>query len=138
VLGILQAASNLVYAAAAALPPSPVLMYAASVVESFCGGLGTAPFLAFLMSICEKAHAATQYALLSALFGLTRALAGAFSGFATEALGYAVYFTVTFVLAWPAFLLLPWVKPWTGGATAGGDAGGRDYDGVQRHGPGGG
>ena len=41
-------------------------MYTASVVESFCGGLGTAPFLAFLMSICDKAHAATQYALLSA------------------------------------------------------------------------
>ena len=46
VLGIAQAASNLVYAGAAALPPSTPLMYAASVVESFCGGLGTAPFLA--------------------------------------------------------------------------------------------
>jgi PAT family beta-lactamase induction signal transducer AmpG len=113
-LGVLQAASNLVYAAAAALPPSPPLMYAASFTESFCGGLGTAPFLAFLMSICDKAHAATQYALLSALFGLTRALSGAFSGVATESLGYAAYFTATFFLAWPAFLLLPWVKAWAG------------------------
>jgi PAT family beta-lactamase induction signal transducer AmpG len=112
VLGILQAASNLVYAAAAALPPSSALMYAASVVESFCGGLGTAPFLAFLMSISDKAHAATQYALLSALFGLTRAISGAFSGVATEELGYAAYFTATFFLAWPAFFLLPWVKAW--------------------------
>jgi PAT family beta-lactamase induction signal transducer AmpG len=113
VLGILQAASNLVYAGAAALPPSSALMYAASFAESFCGGLGTAPFLAFLMSICAKAHAATQYALLSALFGLTRALSGAFSGVATEELGYAAYFTATFFLAWPAFALLPWVRGWT-------------------------
>ncbi len=112
VLGALQAVSNLVYAGAAMLPPSEAMMYVASFVESFCGGLGTAPFLAFLMSICDKRHAATQYALLSALFGLTRALAGVFSGFATEVFGYAVYFTVTFVLAWPAFLLLPWVKVW--------------------------
>ena len=113
VLGILQAASNLVYAAAAALPPSTPLMYTASIVESFCGGLGTAPFLAFLMSICSKAHAATQYALLSALFGLTRVVAGAVSGWATEGMGYAAYFTLTFFLAWPALLLLPWVRRWT-------------------------
>lgn len=113
VLGVAQAASNLVYALAAVLPPSTPLMYAASIVESFCGGLGTAPFLAFLMSICDKAHAATQYALLSALFGLTRVVAGTFSGWATEGVGYAAYFTLTFFLAWPALLLLPWVRRWT-------------------------
>ena len=118
-LGIAQAASNLVYAAAASLPPSTSLMYAASVVESFCGGLGTAPFLAFLMSICDKARAATQYALLSALFGLTRVLAGSVSGWATEGLGYPAYFSLTFFLAWPALLLLPWVRRWTAARTAG-------------------
>ena len=114
ILGIAQAASNLAYAAAAALPPSDPLMYGASVIESFCGGLGTAPFLAFLMSICDKAQAATQYALLSALFGLTRSLSGAFSGVVTQEIGYATYFTATFFLAWPAFALLPWVKGWIG------------------------
>lgn len=123
-LGIAQAASNLVYAAAAVLPPSMPLMYAASIVESFCGGLGTAPFLAFLMSICDKAHAATQYALLSALFGLTRVMAGALSGWATEEIGYAAYFTVTFFLAWPALALLPWVRRWTVTRAAGGQTSG--------------
>jgi len=112
-LGIAQAASNLGYAAVAALPPSIPLMYAASIVESFCGGLGTAPFLAFLMSICDKSHAATQYALLSALFGLTRVIAGALSGWATESLGYAVYFALTFFLAWPALFLIPRVQEWS-------------------------
>ncbi len=121
ILGIAQAASNLAYAAAAGLPPSVPLMYAASIVESFSGGLGTAPFLAFLMSICDKAHAATQYALLSALFGLTRVVAGALSGWATESMGYAAYFTLTFFLAWPALLLLPWVRRWSA-ARAGGPA----------------
>jgi len=119
VLGIAQAASNLVYAGAAALPPSTSLMYTASVVESFCGGLGTAPFLAFLMSICDKAHAATQYALLSALFGLARVVAGTMSGWATERFGYAAYFTLTFFLAWPALLLLPWVRRWTSARASG-------------------
>ena len=112
ILGAAQAASNLVYAAAAALPPSTPLMYTASVIESFCGGLGTAPFLAFLMHVCDKTQAATQYALLSAVFGLTRSVSGAFSGVLTQSFGYAAYFTATFFLAWPAFLLLPWVRKW--------------------------
>ncbi len=111
-LGAVQAASNLVYAAAAALPPSTPLMYTASVVESLCGGLGTAPFLAFLMRVCDKTRAATQYALLSALFGLSRSVSGAASGVLAHSLGYTVYFTATFFLAWPAFLLLPWVRKW--------------------------
>ena len=112
VLGIAQAGSNLFYAVTAALPRSELLMYGASIVESFCGGLGTAPFLAFLMSICDKRQAATQYALLSALFGLGRSLSGAFSGVLTQSVGYATYFTLTFFLAWPAFVLLPWVRIW--------------------------
>ena len=113
ILGLAQAGSNLTYATAAALPPSTELMYGASAVESFCGGLGTAPYLAFLMSICDKQYAATQYALLSALFGLTRSLSGAVSGFAAERFGYAAYFLATFFLAFPAYALLPWVKGWT-------------------------
>ena len=106
-LGIAQAASNLTYAAAAAFPPSTTLMYTASVVESFCGGLGTAPFLAFLMSICDKTHAATQYALLSALFAPVGLVAATVSGWAVERLGYTAYFTVTFLLAWPASSSFP-------------------------------
>lgn len=112
VLGVAQAGSNLFYALTAALPRSDLLMYGASIVESFCGGLGTAPFLAFLMSICDKRQAATQYALLSALFGLGRSLSGGFSGVLTQNVGYATYFTLTFFLAWPAFVLLPWVRVW--------------------------
>ncbi|MCX5866804.1 MAG: MFS transporter [Proteobacteria bacterium] len=112
ILGLFQAGSNLVYAGAAALPSHPAAMYLASVTESFTGGLGTAPFLAFLMKICNKDHAATQYALLSALFAMTRSVSGAFSGWGAESLGYASYFTFTFILAFPAYAMLPWVRRW--------------------------
>ena len=64
------------------------------------------------MFICDKTKAATKYALLSALFGLTRSLSGAVSGVITQEVGYAAYFVATFFLSWPAFLLLPWVKQW--------------------------
>jgi len=112
-LGLLQAVSNLGYAAAAAYSFGHLGIYAASLCESFTGGLGTAAFLAFLMHVCDKRHAATEYALLSALFALARTGAGTLSGWGVEQLGYANYFALTFLLAFPAFALLPWVKPWT-------------------------
>lgn len=112
VLGLAQAASNLGYAGVAAADGGRFAIYAASLLESFTGGLGTAAFLSFLMHICDKERAATEYALLSALFGFTRSIAGGLSGFAAARLGYADFFLVTFALALPAYALLPWVRGW--------------------------
>src|SRR5262249_8611481 len=62
-LGLLQAVSNLGYAAVAYLDLGRAGIYPASLCESFTGGLGTSAFLAFLMHICDKRRAATEYAL---------------------------------------------------------------------------
>jgi PAT family beta-lactamase induction signal transducer AmpG len=132
VLGLTQALSNVVYAAVASvqLPepatsvsslgeaiaalgePARATLYGASIFESFTGGLGTAAFLAFLMHVCDKRHAAVQYALLSAVFAFSRDLAGATSGWATTRLGYGSYFFLTFLLALPAYGLLPFIRGW--------------------------
>lgn len=60
VLGGVQALSNLGYFAAATAGAPPVLMYPAVIIEQFTAGLGTAAFLAFLMSLCSRMHAATR------------------------------------------------------------------------------
>ncbi len=120
-LGFFQAASNLGYALAAWVIPMQAvgtvlpfehkaLIYGASALESFTGGLGTAAFLAFLMAIVNKQHSATEYALLSSVFALSRSFAGWAGGFGADSLGYGPYFLLTFFLAFPAYLLLPWVK----------------------------
>jgi PAT family beta-lactamase induction signal transducer AmpG len=121
VLGLAQAISNLGYVWAALAIPSTgtslspaaghqAILYSASALESFTGGLGTAAFLAFLMAITHKTHAATEYAILSSLFALTRHLAGFASGYGAHYLGYAPYFLLTFFLSFPAYLLLPWIR----------------------------
>jgi PAT family beta-lactamase induction signal transducer AmpG len=112
VLGLVQAASHLGYATAAWTGAGRHAIYAASLLESFCAGLGTAAFLAFLMNICEKRQAATQYALLSALFNLGGTAVGSLSGVGVTQLGYGTYFAFTALLALPAFALLPWVRRW--------------------------
>jgi PAT family beta-lactamase induction signal transducer AmpG len=108
-LGLTQAFSNLGYAAASAWGWGRPGMYAASAIESFTDGLGSAALLAFLMRLCDKEWAATQYALLSAVFSLTRPIFGAPSGFAAEAMGYTGWFVATFFLSFPAFAFLPFV-----------------------------
>jgi len=110
-LGLAQLVSNLGYVAVAAIDLPRESIYAASMIESFTQGLGTAAFLSFLMDLCDKEHAATQYAFLSAMFALTRDVAGAFSGIGVEALGYAAYFALTTALALPALALLPVIRP---------------------------
>ena len=109
-LGLAQLVSNLGYVLVAAVELPRESIYVASVIESFTQGLGTAAFLSFLMNLCDKEHAATQYAILSALFALTRDLAGAFTGIGVEALGYAAFFALTTALAVPALALLPLIR----------------------------
>lgn len=112
-LGLWQSVSNLSYVWVAANPESGALaIYVASAIESFCGGLGTSAFLAFLMSICRKEFSATQYAMLSALFRVTGIIAGALSGMAAEHMGYSAYFALTFFLSAPAFAFLFTAKRW--------------------------
>jgi len=109
-LGIAQTMSNLGYAIVATIDAGRWAIYAAAAVENFGFGLGTAAFLSFLMSLCDRERAATEYAMLTATFGLTRALIGPLSGAIAQNLGYATFFWSTVFFGIPALLLLPLVR----------------------------
>ena len=109
-LGVAQTMSNLGYAIVATVDAGRWAIYAAAAVENFGFGLGTAAFLSFLMSLCDRERAATEYAMLTATFGLTRALIGPLSGWIAQNLGYATFFWSTVFFGIPALLLLPLVK----------------------------
>lgn len=109
VLGGVQALSNLGYLGAAVWTSRPAV-WAASMTESFTGGLGTASFLAVLMALTGGAQATTRFALLTALMGLTRTLSGAVSGYGASAMGFPGWFAFSFLLALPAFAFLPAIR----------------------------
>jgi PAT family beta-lactamase induction signal transducer AmpG len=108
VLGVLALASNFAYALVAlqATPHLPSFV-AASLVESLCSGLAGVAFVSYLIRITDRDHAAAHYALLSAVYAVSRPIVSAPSGWLTEQLGYANYFALTALLALPAFLFLP-------------------------------
>jgi len=75
-------------------------------LENLCGGMGTAAFLAFLMSLCSQRFTATQFALLSAFASVGRVWVGPLAGVLAETIGWPAFFVVSTVFALPGLLLL--------------------------------
>jgi len=109
-LGVSQILSNIGYAIVATISAGRWAIYAAAVLENLGYGVGVAAFLAFLMAICDRERAATEYALLSAIFGLTGTIMGAVSGYIAQYAGYPVYFWLTVILGIPVLFLLPLIR----------------------------
>lgn len=109
-LGLSQVVSNLGYAVVSTTSAGRPWMYTAAVLENFAYGLGTAAFLAFLMAICDRERAATEFALLSATYGIARVVSGAASGFIIQRFGYPAFFWLAVALGLPALLLIPAVR----------------------------
>jgi MFS transporter, PAT family, beta-lactamase induction signal transducer AmpG len=104
--GMLQAVTNLGFMLLAVVGKDYSLMVTAVALENLCGGMGTAAFVALLMSLCDKRFSATQYALLSALAAVGRVYVGPAAGLLVSALGWAPFFFLTFVIALPGIALL--------------------------------
>jgi|TARA_B100000315_G_scaffold259844_1_gene317610 PAT family beta-lactamase induction signal transducer AmpG len=109
ICGILQLASNLMFAVQAEVGASLGFLALTIGVENLAGGMGTAVFVAYLSSLCNVAYTATQYALLSSLFALPRTLISAGSGYVAEALAWTDFFIFTAVGAVPGLVILWWL-----------------------------
>lgn len=109
--GILQAVSNFGYWLISVLPKNYTLMAAAIGFENLCGGMGTAAFVAFLMSLTDRRFSAAQYALLSALAAVGRVYVGPVSGLMVAAFGWPSFFVFSVAAALPGLALLAWLKP---------------------------
>lgn len=74
--------------------------------ENLSGGMGTAAFLAFMMSLCNRRFTATQFALLSAFASVGRVWVGPLAGVLAESIGWPTFFLISTVLAAPALVML--------------------------------
>jgi MFS transporter, PAT family, beta-lactamase induction signal transducer AmpG len=92
--------------------PTPVdgALLAAVAVENLSGGMGTAAFVAFLMSLTSQRFTATQFALLSAFASIGRVWVGPLAGVLAESIGWPTFFIVSTVAAAPALALLWWLR----------------------------
>ena len=90
---------------AAATPVDGGLLMAIA-SENITSGMGTAAFVAFLMSLCNRRYSATQFALLSAFSSVGRVWVGPLAGVLAQSIGWPTFFIASTLVALPALGLL--------------------------------
>lgn len=85
---------------------SHAVLYATVTTEAFAQGLADAAFLTFLSGLCDRAFAATQYALLSSVPQLAIHTLGGASGVMAASLGWTLFYTVCMGGALPGMALM--------------------------------
>jgi len=103
---ILTAMTNLLYASFAMTTPTLAGLALIVSADSFCAGMATSAFIAYLSSLTSTAYTATQYALFSSLMTLPAQMVGGFSGVVVEDFGYPLFFIYTTIAGLPAIILV--------------------------------
>ena len=74
--------------------------------ETFAAGMGTAAFLAFIMSLCHRQFTATQFAIFSSLDSIGRTYVGPIAAWIKVDYGWNALFIVSMVMALPGIAIL--------------------------------
>ena len=112
IFSLVGATGNLSYWAIAQFKGGIFALMLAAGFENIGGGMVGAVFVALLMSLCNPRYSATQYALLSGIYALSRSLLSAPAGLLAERLGWSEFFLLSAAASIPAFILLAFVAPW--------------------------
>lgn len=106
IFGLLQAVSNLGFMWLAWMGKSYAALTTSILIENVTGGMGTAAFVALIMSLCDHRYTATQFALLSSLEALGRVFSGRPSADLVELVGWTQFFFWSFLIALPGIWLV--------------------------------
>ncbi len=111
VMVVLCGSSNLLYLLLIQHPGSVLMLTLVISGENLTLGMLGPPTIAFLSSLVNRQHTATQYALLSSLVNLPGKVLGFFAGGIAMATGYGSYFVLTVLGIAPAMLLFAYLRP---------------------------
>ncbi len=106
VFGAGQALSNLAFVALALTGSRYDMLLATVVIENLTGGMGTAAFVALVMSLCDHRFTATQFALLTSLESLNRIWLGVPAAKLVAVLDWGAFFVVTALASLPGLWLV--------------------------------
>lgn len=104
--GLLQGGSNIGYWFLAITPPHILTMGSIIFLENIFSGMGTAAFVALLMTLCNKSLSATQFALLSALSAVGRVYIGPIASIFVSNYGWPLFYLISIGVAVPGVSLL--------------------------------
>jgi len=108
--GVLQAVTNLLFAAQAGLGDDLAMLAVAIGADSVSGGIAGTAFVAYLSTLCRPGMSATQFALLTSLMAAGRTVLASGSGWLAQQMDWASFFVATTLLAAPGLLLLLYLR----------------------------
>lgn len=106
---VLCGCSNLLYLVLIAFPGKLLVLTLVISIENLTLGMLGPPTVAFLSSLVNRKHTATQYALLSSLVNLPGKILGFFAGGIALKTGYGGYFVITVLAVVPAVALFAYL-----------------------------
>jgi MFS transporter, PAT family, beta-lactamase induction signal transducer AmpG len=111
VFGAAQAITNLLYVWLASSPGDLGVFCIAVFVDNTAGAMGTAAFIAVLMSKCSPAFSATQFAILTSLSSVGQRVFGPLADDVVSWVGWPGFFVITSLVAVPGIVLAYYSEP---------------------------
>lgn len=102
---IMVAATNLLFAWMANIPPNTTALALVISADNISGGIAGTAFIAYLSGLTNRSYTATQYALFSSLMTLPGKAFSGFSGLIVDASGYQSFFLIAAAVGLPAIVL---------------------------------
>jgi MFS transporter, PAT family, beta-lactamase induction signal transducer AmpG len=102
---IIHAASHMSYIIINFNNSSSTLL-AATIFESITGGMTMAAYIALISSMCHGKFRATQYAIFSAMMGVSRSILPSFAGFVVINSNWIFFFIFSVMLVIPSLFIL--------------------------------
>jgi PAT family beta-lactamase induction signal transducer AmpG len=106
ICGILQIASNALFAVQSTLGHDIAFLAVTILTENFFTGMGSAAFMAYLAGLCSLQYTATHYALLSALAAFGRIVLSSGGGWIADQMDWVTFFLTGCAAGVPGLLLL--------------------------------
>lgn len=106
ITAILMMGTNLAFVYLAYAGNDIVALGIVVAAENFASGLGNVTIVAFLSGLCNREFTATQYALLSSVSSIGRAVIGSSSGFIADAFGWVEFFLMSTAICIPSMIIL--------------------------------
>lgn len=106
IFGILQTISNFGYWFLAVTPANIYTTSSVIFIENIFSGMGTAAFVALLMTLCNHSLSATQFALLSALSAIGRVYVGPMASALVSKYDWPAFYLISVVISLPSIFLI--------------------------------
>lgn len=103
--GLIHACTLGLYYAFALIGKSMPFLYMSTAIGHFTGGISMTIFIFFLWKICDKSHAAVQYALLWSLFMMKSDLFSFFGGLIAAQVSWSTFFLSISIIGFASALL---------------------------------